>query len=564
MDNLVNGSPLQQERLEFVPKLPVILSNLRQLEIVYQPCDTQKIPSEIKEKFKLTSDQAAVSFGQKAGLPAHTPKRVGVVFSGGQAPGGHNVIAGLYEALAALNPESRLFGFLGGPSGLISNQHIEIKRDVVHRYRNQGGFDMIGSGRTKIETPEQFEGVAKTVDVMQLDAIVIIGGDDSNTNAALLAEYFKAKGLQLTVVGVPKTIDGDLKNESIEISFGFDTAAKVYSDTIGNIARDALSAKKYTHFIRLMGRSASHIALECALQTHPNMTLIGEEIAALGKTLRDITNEIATTISIRAENDKNYGVILLPEGIIEFIPEFKTLIKELNTLLAPEKPHAAAIEKLTIAHERSDYFKKHLTDASWNCFATLPGFIQEQLLMDRDPHGNVQVSKIESERLFIATVTKELNERKKAGKFKGKFNAQGHFLGYEGRSCFPSNFDCQYCYALGHVAALLIQNGLSGYMCAIGNLAAPIEEWECGGVPLTSMLTIEERHGKPVPVIKKALVDLKGAPFVTFADLREEWIVKDQYRFPGPIQYKGPHAVAESITYTLALEQNKLVLFESV
>ncbi len=564
MDRNFIMSPLQNQRLSYLPKLPALLSHLRQVGIAYQPCDPSKVQPSILEKFPHTACQPSIAFKHVSGLPPHTPKRVGVVFSGGQASGGHNVIVGLFDALLTLHPDSRLFGFVGGPSGIINNSYIEITRDLAHRYRNMGGFDMIGSGRTKIDTPEQFEAAAKTADALRLDAFVIIGGDDSNTNAALLAEYFKGKGLQISVIGVPKTIDGDLKNCDIEISFGFDTACKTYSDIIGNIARDALSAKKYYHFIKLMGRSASHIALECALQTHPNLTLIGEEVTYTRKTLRDLTVEISDLICKRADKGMHYGVILLPEGIIEFIPEFRKLISELNVLLAPNAVHSTELAKWTSPEERLAYIKKILTLESFACFSSIPALIQDQLLTDRDPHGNVHVSGIETEKLFISTVSEELAARKRAGTYKGKFSPQAHFLGYEGRSCFPSNFDAQYCYVLGHAAALLIQNNVTGYMCTIGNLTAPVEEWECGGTPLAGMLIMEERHGKPVPVIKKALVDLRGAPYKAFQDLSPDWQLEDKYRFPGPIQFTGHHDVTDALTYTLLLETNAVGIYETV
>lgn len=551
MDQL-SCSPLQTQRLQYQPKLPALLSLIRQLGVEHKSLDVNGLDPRIAQAFPHTKDQEEISFSTQAGLPAQTPKRVGVLFSGGQAAGGHNVISGLFDALSSLHHESRLFGFLEGPSGLVSNAHIEITRELVQKFRNTGGFDMIGSGRTKIETQEQYHETLKTIDALQLDAIVIIGGDDSNTNAALLAEFLKSKNQNISVIGVPKTIDGDLKNEHIEISFGFDTACKTYADVIGSIAHDSRSAKKYYHFIRLMGRSASHVALECALQTHPNYTIIAEEVFAKAKTLKNITNEICDVIARRALAGKNYGVILLPEGVIEFIPEFKVLISELNTVLAPDKPHAAELDK---AADKVEYLSKHLSRDAFKCFESIPHQIQEQLLMDRDPHGNVQVSKIETEKLFIEAVEEELALRKKKGTFQGKFNAQAHFLGYEGRSCFPSNFDAQYCYALGHVAALLIQVHATGYIATVSNLAAPVEEWECGGIPLVKMMTIEERHGKLKPVIKKALVELNKAPFQTFSAQRESWAVEDRFRFPGPIQFFGLPIVNEAKTMTLELER---------
>lgn len=542
MEYLNIGTAIQLQRLHYLPKLPPLLTQIRQVGAENLEILETEVEPEIRKLFPSTCKQKPLVLRQQQGLTARTPKRVGVVFSGGQASGGHNVISGLYDALLGLHHESRLFGFLGGPSGILNNQHIEITRDIVQRYRNQGGFDMLGSGRTKIDTIEQFENVAKVIDTLQLNGIVVIGGDDSNTNAALLAEYLKSKGLQISIIGVPKTIDGDLKNEQIEISFGFDTATKTFSDTIGNIARDALSAKKYYHFIRLMGRSASHIALECALQTHSNITLIGEEIQAKSMTFQMLVDAICDGICRReAEKGKNYGVILLPEGVIEFIPEFKCLIEELNKL------------------QNSDNLEKVLSSESYSCFSSLPSFIKKQLLMDRDPHGNVQVSKIETERLFISAVTEELERRKQKGRYKGKFNPQPHFLGYEGRCAYPSNFDAKYCYALGHIAALLIQQGLTSYMCTIKNLGCAVEEWECRCIPLVSMMGFEERQGKAKPVIRKALLDLKKAPFRAFEDSRDDWLMEDSYCFPGPIQFNGLPVVSEAVTLTLSLEQNLCV-----
>ncbi|MFA6915776.1 MAG: diphosphate--fructose-6-phosphate 1-phosphotransferase [Parachlamydiales bacterium] len=547
-------SPLQLQRQQYQPKLPSILEHLRQVGGHFKALDGNEADPSILSLFPQTKDQDEIVFSIQSGLPAHTPKRVGVLFSGGQASGGHNVITGLFDALVNLHHESRLFGFLGGPSGLISDQHVEITHDLVQKYRNQGGFDMIGSGRTKIETSAQYEAALYTAEHLKLDAIVIIGGDDSNTNAALLAEFIKSKGRNICVIGVPKTIDGDLKNEHIEISFGFDTASKTFADIIGNIARDALSAKKYYHFIRLMGRSASHIALECALQTHPNYVVIAEEVLEKAKTLQNITDEICDVISRRAAAGKNYGIILLPEGIIEFIPEFRLLINELNTVLAPDKPHALALDAAT---DKKALLSTLLSDASNQCFKSIPQAIQEQLLMDRDPHGNVQVSKIETEKLFITAVEKELEERKQKGLFQGKFSAQGHFLGYEGRSCYPSNFDSQYCNALGYVAALLIQMRATGYIATVSRLAEAVDEWQCGGIPLVKMMAMEERHGKQKPVIKKALVDLNNAPFKTLAKLRDSWVQEDKYCFPGPIQFAGLPALTEGRTFTLLLESSK-------
>lgn len=470
------------------------------------------------------------------------PLRLGVVLSGGQAAGGHNVIIGLYDALKKLNPKSQLFGFLDGPSGIIKNIHKELVLEELNRFRNTGGFDLLGSGRTKIESPEQFVSSLETVKKLDLDGLVIIGGDDSNTNAALLAQYYRENNCKTCVVGVPKTIDGDLKNSFIEISFGFDTACKTYSEIIGNVMRDTLSAKKYWYFIKLMGRSASHVTLEAALQTQPNLAWISEEVLAKKRTLSDLVAEAADLVSKRSASGKNYGIVLIPEGIIEFIPEVKLLIKELNTLLADGK--AESIETL-------------LTEASKRCFLAIPKDVRAQLLYDRDPHGNVQVSKIETERLFIQMVKEELKRRR----FKGKFDPQPMFLGYEGRAAFPSNFDCQYCYALGYVAALLIQSKASGYICSIQNLTEPVEDWTIAGIPLIAMIHQEERNGKVVPVIEKALVDLDGPVFAAFNAMRQKWALEDHYHSPGPIQFWGPPEIADATTLTLDYEKEESELW---
>ncbi len=529
---------LQKLRIHYQPRLPHDLLELESL--VTQQAESLPIAKdELAKILPRTYEQPVVRFKKGSDIN-HTAKRVGVVLSGGQAAGGHNVITGLFDALKRLNPQSRLFGFLDGPAGIIENSYREITEDLLATYRNQGGFDLIGSGRTKIETADQFQAAEKACTGLNLDGLAIIGGDDSNTNASLLAEYFKAHGCKTAVVGVPKTIDGDLKNAFIEISFGFDSATKTFSEIIGNIARDALSQKKYYYFIKLMGRSASHIALECALQTKSNMTLIGEEIEAQEMTLDQITHAICDVIAKRAEQGKNYGVILIPEGVIEFIPEFKKLIRELNQLLADQVlPENVATQ---------------LSPAAARCFNSLPELIQKQLLIDRDPHGNVQVSKIESERLFIELCTKELKKRQKAGNYKGKFAPQPHFCGYEGRSCFPSNFDSQYCYALGYVAALLIDNGCTGYMSCVQQLSLPVEDWQIAGIPLVSMMHMEERGGKAKPVIRKALVDLNGLPFHQFATMRDGWAINDDYIYPGPIQFFGPPELTEAITLTLEYE----------
>lgn len=550
---MVTLSLLQQIRLQYHPKLPKKLESVALLQMVSK---TPQASSEaIKKLFPKIAKNPFLGF-EKQAEQIHQAKLVGVVLSGGQAPGGHNVISGLYDALKKLNPDSRLFGFCQGPKGIIENQYVEITEELLSSYRNQGGFDLIGSGRTKIETPEQFNAAEETVRKHDLDGLVIVGGDDSNTNAALLAEYFLDHDVKTCVIGVPKTIDGDLKNEHIEVSFGFDTASKTYAETIGNIMKDALSAQKYYYFIKLMGRTASHLTVECALQTHPNLVIVSEEIEADAKTLLQVTQEICDLIQQRAEEGKDFGVILIPEGVVEFIPECKQLIKELNALLADGAPHGAHLDEIADNKEKSAYVSKHLTDQSKQCFQSLPEEIQAQLLIGRDPHGNVQVSKIETERLFIDMVKKELKRRKKDGEYQGNFSAQPHFCGYEGRSCLPSNFDCQYCYSLGYVAALLVQSGVTGYMSCVKELTRPVSEWEIAGIPLTSMMTLEERHGKPKPVIQKALVDLKGKPYQQLKKALQIWNQKDEYICPGPLQFFGSTELTEMIPITLSLEKN--------
>lgn len=531
-------SPLQRIRQSYQPKCPRILQNIREVA-VKAGAETSAVAdaAELKQLFPHSFGQPTLHLTQ--GEQETRALKVGVVLSGGQAPGGHNVICGIYDALQELHPESCLIGFLDGPSGITDNQYRQLSRTEIDNYRNTGGFDMIGSGRTKIETAEQFAQALKTVREHQLDGLVVIGGDDSNTNAALLAEYFLANEQATRVIGVPKTIDGDLKNQQIEISFGHDTACKTYSEIIGNLARDAMSAKKYSFFVKLMGRSASHVTLECALQTHPNWVFIAEEVAAKKWTLKELTNQLCSVICRRAERGKNYGVYLIPEGLLEFIPECRQLISELNTLLATKEADEAVSQ---------------LSPDARSCFDSLPSEIQNQLLMDRDPHGNVQVSKIETERLFIQTVKKELEKRKASGEFKGAFSAQPFFCGYEGRSCPPSNFDSQYCYALGKNATALIQNGSTGYMSCLRRLTTPLEEWEAGGIPITMMMNLEERHGKQKPVIQKALVELDAEPFNCLQKFKEEWATGDHYRFPGPVQYFGDAELTESCTQTLALE----------
>lgn len=551
-------SVLQKLRKEYQPPLPDILKDINALSITPSEYPAKTL-SSLESIFPKTYHQSPLNI-VKDKIKAHTALKIGFVFSGGQAAGGHNVASGLFDALKKMNVKSQLFGFLDGPKGIIENKYKEITAEILDPYRNQGGFDLIGSGRTKIETDEQFAASADTVSKLKLDGLVIIGGDDSNTNAALLAEYFLNKGVQTKVVGVPKTIDGDLQNEYVEMSFGFDSATKTYSEIIGNILVDVLSAKKYTFFIKLMGRTASHIALECALKTHANLTLIGEEIEAQKLTLKDITKEIVDLIVERTKIGKDYAVILIPEGLIEFIPECKILIKELNTLLAPDQSHAKHLESIGDKREKISYVATLLSKASQQCFQSLPENIQMQLLLDRDPHGNVQVSKIDTERLFIEMVQNELKSHQSENKHKIKFSPQSLFCGYEGRACMPSNFDSQYCYALGHVAALLIDGGATGYMCCIQKLNHPINQWEISGIPLVSMIHLEERHGKSKPVIKKALVDLNGEHFALFKQMRTQWRLKDDYINPGPIQFFGPNDLINSTPLTLTEGRSKIML----
>lgn len=527
-------SPLQKAREQYQPPLPAMLFDISKVHLT--PSGKECVSHEderVKAHFPNTCGQPLLT--ATLGKPRDgRVMRIGVLLSGGQAAGGHNVITGLFDALKKLHPQSRLFGFLGGPEGIVNSSYEELEIDTIKSYRNQGGFDLIGSGRTKIETAEQLAASLENMQKLQLDGLVIIGGDDSNTNAAVLAEYFVLKGCQTKVIGVPKTIDGDLKNEHVAISFGFDTACKVYAEIIGNIARDALSSKKYYHFIRLMGRSASHIALECSLATHPTYTIIGEEVFSVKKTLMQITEELADLICSRATLGKHFGVILVPEGLIEFIPEVGTLIQELNGILAKQQnPDIATV-------------LNNLTQPSQQCLRSLPELIQKQLLLKRDPHGNVQVSFVETERLLMEMVSKELISRAQEGNYQGKFNPVQHFLGYEGRSGFPSNFDCNYCYSLGFTAALLIDSGHSGYMCFVKDLARPVSQWQMGGVPLTSLMNIEIRKGQHKAVIKKALVDLKGTSFRVFSEKRKQWGVDDSFCFPGPIQFFGDPALTDS------------------
>jgi diphosphate-dependent phosphofructokinase len=541
-------SALQQERLKYKPVLPAALKG-GPASVAPKPGKaTESVADQaaVKALFPNTYGAPVVSFVKKAN-PAVKKKavKVGVVLSGGQAPGGHNVIAGLFDGLKKANPKSKLIGFLGGPSGILENKFIEITAPLMDKYRNTGGFDLIQSGRTKIETDEQFARTRKTLADDKVDALVVVGGDDSNTNAALLAEDFKARSLPVSVVGVPKTIDGDLKNEHIETSFGFDTATKIYAEVAGNICRDVNSARKYWHFIRLMGRSASHITLEVALQIRPNVTLVGEEVLARKMTLAQVVEYVAGIVAKRAGAGKNHGVLLLPEGLIEFVPEIKELISALNEVMAGGKTGDDAVAALPAQLSA--------------LMRSLPAGIQAQLMLDRDPHGNVQVALIETEKLLVEMVKKRLGEMKKAGTYGGKFSAITHFFGYEGRCGAPSNFDANYCYALGYNAAVLALNGLTGYLSSVKGLTKPAAQWTAGGVPLTTMMNIERRHGHDKPVIKKALTELDGAPFKAFAQSRDAWALEDAYVFPGPIQYAGAPAVTELTTKTLAAESGKRI-----
>ena len=545
-------SPLQIARGNYQPKMPVALSgNVRLAEgaATHSVADQE----EIKKLFPNTYGLPVITMEPSAEAPAALPAmNVGVILSGGQAPGGHNVISGLFDGLKHLNPENKLYGFLGGPSGLIEGKYQELTKDIIDEYRNTGGFDIIGSGRTKLEETWQFDNGIEVCKKLGIKAVVIIGGDDSNTNACVLAEYYLQKKCGIQVIGCPKTIDGDLKNEMIETSFGFDTACKVYSELIGNIQRDANSAKKYWHFIRLMGRSASHIALECALQSQPNVCLISEEVEAKNMTLNDIVEQIVEVIVDRANHGLNFGTILIPEGLIEFIPAMRILIQELNDLLAQNEEFAS----LEGDDAKREYVKSMLSPASCELYRSLPKGIARQLTLDRDPHGNVMVSQIETEKLLIEMVGKRLAQLKAAGTYKGKFSALNHFFGYEGRCAIPSNFDADYCYSIGITATHLIAAGKTGYMSLVRNLTKPAAEWIAGGVPITMMMNMEKRNGKMKPVIQKALVDLNGAPYRYFASHRAEWAdANTSYIYPGPIQYYGPTEVCDQPTHTLKLEQ---------
>ena len=544
-------SALQKERAGYQPKLPKALQGAVKVQ---EGAPTQSVDNQedIKKLFPNTYGMPLVEF-----VPADSANNakinVGIILSGGQAPGGHNVISGLFDEVKKLNPENRLYGFLMGPGGLVDHNYIEINAENLQAYRNTGGFDMIGSGRTKLEKEEQFEKGLEVLRKLDIKAVVIIGGDDSNTNACVLAEYYAAKQYGVQVIGCPKTIDGDLKNDQIETSFGFDTATKTYSELIGNIERDCNSARKYWHFIKLMGRSASHIALECALQTQPNICLVSEEIESKDQTLNDIVEYIAGVVAYRAEQGNNFGVVLIPEGLIEFIPAIGRLIQELNDLLAA---HGADYLNLDKDAQRK-YILEHLSAENKATFETLPEGVARQLSLDRDPHGNVQVSLIETEKLISEMVAAKLDQWKKEGKYAGKFSPLHHFFGYEGRCAAPSNFDADYCYALGSSAAQLIANGKTGYMAIVKNTTAPADQWKAGGVPITMMMNMERRNGEMKPVIRKALVELDGAPFKTFAAQRDKWAKETCYVYPGPIQYWGPSSVCDQTTKTLELEQAK-------
>ncbi len=550
-----NISALQKARYSYEPKLPTVLKgDISKITCsLGDPTESIADQNEVKALFKNTYGAPIVRFTEGSNDFSSKKINAGVILSGGQAPGGHNVIAGIYDGLKNANKDSKLFGFLGGPDGIINGNLVEIDDKFMDEYRNTGGFDMIGSGRTKLETEEHFEKARKVCEASEINAVIIIGGDDSNTNGAVLAEYFKATNAGITVVGAPKTIDGDLKNEFIETSFGFDTATKTYSELIGNIEKDSNSAKKYWHFIKLMGRSASHIGLECALQTQPNICIISEEVEQKKMTLSQVVEEVIQVIVKRAENGNNFGVALIPEGLIEFIPEVGKLIGEINDLLAHNTDHFASLPS---SDAQKEWLASKLSATASPVFKSLPSGIQAQLLMDRDPHGNVQVSLIETEKMIIEMVGKRLAELKAAGKYNGKFSTQAHFFGYEGRCAFPSNFDADYCYTLGYSAFILMAQGLTGYISNVANLHLASDQWVAGGVPLTMMMNMEQRHGHMKPVIKKALVELDGAPFKEFASKRDQWAIETAFTFPGAIQYYGPDDVCNMPTKTLIAEKS--------
>ena len=551
-------SPLQIERLKYRPKLPACLAlGINSLELI-EGDKTQSVrdQEQIQNLFKNTYGKPVVTFKNSISMTTSEQKNVGVILSGGQAPGGHNVIAGLYDALKQANSSNKLYGFLGGPSGIIDGKYIEFTDEFMDGYRNTGGFDIIGSGRTKLETEEQFQKSLEVCKKLNISAVVIIGGDDSNTNAALLAEWFVQNNTGIQVIGCPKTIDGDLKNDQIEISFGFDTATKTYAELIGNIQRDANSAKKYWHFIKIMGRSASHVALEAALQTQPNITLISEEVEEKKMSLEQIVNYMTDIIVKRADMGKNFGIAIIPEGLIEFIPEMKSMIANLNDIMAELESDPNFVNATTL-REKFDIVENRLEPANAKVYNSLPVLIKGQLLADRDPHGNVQVSKIETEKLLIEMIQTRLDELKSQGEYIGKFSPQSHFFGYEGRCAFPSNFDADYCYSLGFNAFALINFGLTGYLSSVRNLTEPADKWIAGGIPLTMMMNMEKRHGEMKPVIQKALVKLDGPVFKELEDNREDWAMNDRYLFPGAVQYFGPSCVCDVTTCTLQLERAK-------
>lgn len=549
----MSKSALQIARASYVPKMPHVLNGNVQPkagEITTSVSDQ----GEIKKLFPNTYGMPIVTFEQSSGdMGLKNPVNVGVILSGGQAPGGHNVIAGIFDGIKRLNPDSRLYGFILGPAGLVNHQYKELTADIIDEYRNTGGFDIIGSGRTKLEEKEQFDKGLEILKKLNIQALVIIGGDDSNTNACVLAEYYKSIDAGVQVIGCPKTIDGDLKNEQIETSFGFDTACKVYSEVIGNIQRDCNSARKYWHFIKLMGRSASHIALECALQTQPNVCIVSEEVEAKQQSLDDVIDDIATVVVNRAEKGMDFGTVLIPEGLVEFIPAMKALIAELNDYLAHHQEEFDLVRR----SGKRDYIISKLSPVNSKIYASLPETVARQLTLDRDPHGNVQVSLIETEKLLAEMVKTRLDEWKKEGKYKGKFATITHFFGYEGRCAAPSNYDADYCYSLGYTASMLIAAGKTGYMSSVRNTTAPASEWVAGGIPITMMMNMERRHGELKPVIQKALVKLDGNPFKYFAGQRDRWAIETAYVYPGPIQYFGPTEVCDQPSKTLQLEQQK-------
>ena len=547
---MTKKSALQKARASYQPKLPSALWGAVKA-VEGAPTESVANQTEIKSLFPTTYGLPVLTFEKNTASKVSAPINVGVILSGGQAPGGHNVISGLFDGIKAINKDSRLYGFLMGPGGFVDHKYIELTAKIIDDYRNTGGFDIIGSGRTKLEKVEQFDKGLEILKELNIKALVIIGGDDSNTNAAILAEYYKANNAGVQVIGCPKTIDGDLKNEMIETSFGFDTATKVYSEVIGNIQRDCNSAKKYWHFIKLMGRSASHIALECALQTQPNYCIISEEVEQKDMTLADIVNDIANVIAKRAANGNNFGTVLIPEGLIEFIPAMKKLIAELNDMLAANAQFAS----LDRAAQR-EFVLNNLSADNAAIFASLPEGVARQLTLDRDPHGNVQVSLIETEKLLSEMIGKRLAEMKAAGEYVGKFSPLHHFFGYEGRCADPSNFDADYCYALGYNAAQLINCGATGYMSSVRNLSKPSVQWIAGGIPITMMMNMERRNGEMKPVIQKALVRLDGKPFLKFAENREKWAIDTCYTYPGPIQYFGPAEVCDQTSRTLYYEHN--------